>query len=500
MKDIRKKIGVAIYPAWRVFNSIKSIFLNYPKSGNNYNSISSKTMIEYNKHRLYGSKKLFCYNPFVSLFFDTVGNGIACCRSHKIVLGSYPQQSIKEIWFGKKAEKLRNHMLYNDLSMGCDYCKIQIDSKRFSSLPSMHAEQFATTKIIKFPRIIEFELSNKCNLKCVMCSGIVSSSIRHDREKLEPLPFLYDDGFVEQLKEFIPHLKKAYFYGGEPFLIDIYYKIWDEIIKINPKITLSAVTNGMIMNERVKHIIQNTDFHLIVSLDSLDKERAESIRVGSNLDVVLENIFKFTEYSGNRVSISHTPMTINWFETPDIIKFCNENNFRINLSYVEGPANFALWSLMPKELDEIFSFYNNIEWKNSNKNFTSKYNIQVFNEWKEQVRFFRDKNKDILGSFNNIDNDWEIEKNKIIDFFTELKMNMNEYTHKLIDLERDLFAIINQIPLTLWNLESLKLVSSELSNKDIALSSEFQKYLNNPKLLKQFFAESKQADFFQRYY
>lgn len=398
MNDIRKKIGIAIYPAWRVFNSIKSNFLNYPKSGNNYNSISSKIMIEFNKYRFYGSKKLFCYNPFVNLFFNTYGNGIACCRSHKNVLGSYPQQTIKEIWFGEKAEKLRNHMLHNDLSMGCDYCKFQIDSKRFHGLPSMQSEQYSTTKIGNFPRIIEFELSNRCNLECIMCSGRVSSSIRQNRENLEPLPFPYDDNFVEQLKEFIPHLKQAYFFGGEPFLIEIYYKIWYEIIKINPKIELYAVTNGTIMNDRIISILKKTNFRITVSLDSLLKSKAEQIRVGCDFDVVLENIFKFTEYSGNRVSISHTPMTINCFETPDIIKFCNKNNFRINLSYVEYPANLALWGLMPDELDEIYSFYNGVEWDKRDENFISKYNIQVFNEWKEQIRFFRDKNKDILGS------------------------------------------------------------------------------------------------------
>lgn len=500
MNDIRKKIGIAIYPAWRVFNSIKSNFLNYPKSGNNYNSISSKIMIEFNKYRFYGSKKLFCYNPFVNLFFDTFGNGIACCRSHKTILGSYPKNSIKEIWNGEKVNNLRKHMLNNDLSYGCDYCRLQLDSKRYQAIPSSNSEQYATISNIEYPKIIEFELANTCNLQCVMCSGRVSSAIRKNREKTEPLPFPFDDAFVEQLKEFIPHLKKAYFYGGEPFLIDIYYKIWDEIIRINPKIKLYAVTNGTVMNEKIKNILKQTHFYIIVSLDSLNKKKAESIRVGCNFEEVRKNIFLYSKYSGNRVSISHTPMTINWSDTPEIVEFCNVNNFRLNLSYVEGPANFALWSLMPEELDEIFSFYNKIEWKNSKKNFTSKYNIKVFNEWMNQVLYFRNRNEEILSQYKNIEEDWDSEINKFADFFVKLKANSNSEIQMINNLEMALYVVVKTLSRNIWNLEGLRTISSKLSSKEFVQSHEFQRYIDNPKLLDDFFAESKQADFFQRYY
>jgi len=92
---------------WSKYNNLKSHFISYPKSENGFDSIKRDKMIQYNKVRYYGAKSNFCYNPFGNLFFNSAGNVIACCRSHKYVLGTYPEQSIKDIWFGDKAEKMR---------------------------------------------------------------------------------------------------------------------------------------------------------------------------------------------------------------------------------------------------------------------------------------------------------------------------------------------------------------------------------------------------------
>jgi hypothetical protein len=183
----------------------------YPKSGNGFEAVSRETMSQYNSLRYHGAKKLFCYNPYVNIFFNVSGDAIACCRSHENILGTYPPQSIKEIWFGEKYEKMREHMLHNDLNMGCDYCKLQLESNRFHSMPSMIQDEFATSEKGIYPKTIELELSNKCNLECVMCSGRVSSSIRKNRENLPPLEIKYDDDFFQQLKEFIPHAENISF-------------------------------------------------------------------------------------------------------------------------------------------------------------------------------------------------------------------------------------------------------------------------------------------------
>jgi MoaA/NifB/PqqE/SkfB family radical SAM enzyme len=81
---------------------------------------------------------------------------------------------------------------------------------------------------VVMPKVMEFELSNECNLECVMCNGSFSSSIRKNREKLPPIISPYNDDFVNELDAFIPHLTDAKFLGGEPFMIEIYLKIGNE--------------------------------------------------------------------------------------------------------------------------------------------------------------------------------------------------------------------------------------------------------------------------------
>ena len=403
MKKTAKSFRNLLFPIWKGYNYVKAHSLSYPKSGNGFESVSQQKMIQYNKLRYHGAKKLFCYNPFVNLFFNISGNAIACCRSHTNVLGKYPEQSIKEIWFSDKAEQMREHMLHNDLNMGCEYCKLQIETNRFHSLPSMLTDQFSSSKADIYPKVLELELSNTCNLQCVMCSGRVSSAIRKHREKLPPIESPYDDAFVEQLKEFIPHLEKICFYGGEPFLIDIYYKILDLVLEINPKISVYAVTNGTVFNSKIEQLMKSAQFNLLVSIDSLIPERFNKIRVGADLNQVIANFNKFLVLTNGNTSISHTPMKMNWDETPDIINFCNKNNVRINMSYVEKPAKFALWSFTPDKLDEVYELYQNVKWESTPNHYTAKYNIKVFNEWREQVKYFRDRNREILQSFGNIE-------------------------------------------------------------------------------------------------
>jgi sulfatase maturation enzyme AslB (radical SAM superfamily) len=57
-------------------------------------------------------------------------------------------------------------------------------------------------------------------------------------EHKPPIKDVYDFNFVKQLIPFLPTLKKAQFYGGEPLLIPIYLEIWETIAQYNPSIQI----------------------------------------------------------------------------------------------------------------------------------------------------------------------------------------------------------------------------------------------------------------------
>ncbi|MFO7789195.1 MAG: twitch domain-containing radical SAM protein [Bacteroidales bacterium] len=442
MKRNFEKYAYWLLPFYRFYNALKAGLIHYPEREKGYSPVPGKLMKAYNKHRFHGAKPLFCYNPFVNLFFNISGEAIACCRSHDNVLGTYPEQSIRDIWFGEKAERLRDHMRHNDLSMGCAYCEKQIKAHRFQGLPSMRADAYPYTKKDMYPKIMELELSNVCNLACLMCSGRESSKIRANREKLPPIRSPYDKAFVSQLESFIPRLKEMHFYGGEPFLIDIYYDIWDRVIDLNPKIKMTAVTNGTIYNKHIEQIILSSNFDLTISLDSLDKKRFEYIRKGADLSQVMDNIEKFNQLTDKHLTISHTPIKLNWQDTPDIVRFCNKIHARLNLSFAERPAKYALWSNHPDVLDDILAYYDSVEFKQDKHNFAAKYNIRVFNEWQEQLRYFRDKNQNILQRAGDIKTKEKALEEELIQKF---KVVLGEIPDRAFDIDDGIRMLEDEI-------------------------------------------------------
>ena len=68
---------------------------------------------------------------------------------------------------------------------------------------------------------MEFSISNVCNLECVMCNGNFSSAIRAHRDQLPPAKSVYSNAFDPVLRSILPHLFRAKFLGGEPFLIPV---------------------------------------------------------------------------------------------------------------------------------------------------------------------------------------------------------------------------------------------------------------------------------------
>lgn len=371
---------------------LKLPFLRYPVSKDGFVAVPAEKMKEFNSVRYHGPKKLACYNPFVNLYFNSRGQAVVCCRNQDTVLGTYPENSIKDIWFGKIADKLRQHLLHNDLTMGCKYCEHQFNTSRFYGLPSMHADYYSSTKI-SYPKILELELSNTCNLQCVMCSGIVSSSIRKSRENLPPLENHYDDEFVNQLKEFLPHAKEIKFYGGEPFLIDTYYKIWDYLLKIESSAKLHVVTNGTVLTDKVRNYLKNLNFTITVSFDAMNKQLFESIRVGADFDKVKANIEEYnTLLGGKGLSLSFTPMKVNCREVPLVIDYCNTMNATINLSFVENPASMALWTLPSNELKDLELYYSNYKFQ-AYKGVNAEYNIKAFRQFVSQIKVYFEANK-----------------------------------------------------------------------------------------------------------
>jgi MoaA/NifB/PqqE/SkfB family radical SAM enzyme len=354
----------------------------------NEKAIPADVLREYNKHRPLGPQKRVCYAPFTSIYFGHHGRAIACCYNRTYTLGEYPAMSINEIWNGEKANQLREYIKNNDLTLGCLSCEQQI---RAGNYDATKAKQYDQHKLNSngYPSVMEFELSNTCNLECEMCSGDFSSLIRAKREKLPPVKDSYDMEFVRQLEEYIPYLEEMKFYGGEPFLIELYYEIWERVMELNPKIRLSVQTNATVLNNRVKRIMEKTNFHMNISFDSLQKETYEGIRINADFERVSENIKYFHQYCKERgtfFGISACAMQQNWKEMPDFINYCNELDIPVYFHTVFYPLHCSIRSMKPEQLAPMIEYYNQFDFPQANA--VQKKNRTHYFDFVNQVKAF----------------------------------------------------------------------------------------------------------------
>lgn len=362
------------------------------ENNNNYNPIPSQILEEYNKQRLSENKKLFCYAPLKSIYFTYQGEAYSCCENHGYKLGDFPQQSLKEIWFGDRTNTLRDYIKHNDLSLGCNTCKHYLDIGNYNGVKARFYDDIPSES--DFPARMEFELDNTCNLECIMCDGWSSSLIRKNRDKLPPIKNPYQKDFVKQLEEFIPHLNQTHFVGGEPFVMKTYYDIWERIIQINPKCRITVQTNATVMNDKIISLLERGNFSINVSLDTLNPTIYHNIRRNANFDKVLSNTLYFIDYckkNNTDFYLTPCPMQHNWFDMPELMRFASMYDIKVIFHSVLYPQKSSLFGFSDEKLSEIYHLFDKEHFKTDNYNET--FNLQSFKTLMFQLLNFYNNDK-----------------------------------------------------------------------------------------------------------
>ncbi len=302
-----------------------------------------------------GDIKTRCKAPFNNMYFSVLGRAGPCWLQVNVTSEWSESNSIKDIWHGPEFTKIRKDLANNEYCGKCTICKDNWDKDVW---PLANAyDKFSTNSYPNYPTLLELELSNQCNLECEMCSGYLSSGIRKNRDKKPPLPAMYNDSFITQVVELLPHLEELRFNGGEPFAQKIVLDICDRAAEINPGLKINIATNGTVYNKRVEKILAQNNIHLNISIDSLDKDLYESIRVNADFNELMNNFKIFLDYCNTNkreLSVMVNPMRKNWHEMVDFLKFCDSNNVNLWYNTVKYPLSVALWNLDSEQLLKIY--------------------------------------------------------------------------------------------------------------------------------------------------
>ncbi len=298
-----------------------------------------------------------CYAPHTNIFFDMQGLAKVCCWNWANPIGDVRTDTMDEIWAGAKAALVRRRLESDDFSAGCFFCDKQTADGWTERAVMRGFDQFkVSAPDPQWPQRMEFSISNSCNLECVMCSGTFSSAIRAHREKLPPTQCVYSRNFIDSLRKYLPHLDRAKFLGGEPFLITEYYHIWDMMVEDAPHVLCHITTNGTLLTRRVEHYMDKLKFAFAISLDGATKKTVESIRVNANFDEQMHNLKRFRDYTNEKktdLSLTFCFMRQNWHEFGAFCLLADAWDCYVGINTVGKPEEFAVNNLPARELREI---------------------------------------------------------------------------------------------------------------------------------------------------
>ncbi|MFW5805680.1 MAG: radical SAM protein [Bacteroidales bacterium] len=384
-----KRSYINAFKAWQYIKYKMGIirFQDTPAS-----SLPKETIKSYNKQRPYGYRQELCYAPFTSMFFSRAGYMSPCYATYGEKSDRWPDKSIRDSWFNGEFQNIRKHIGHYNLQYACKFCQPVFEFHNFGSLLSNKYESYGINKQA-YPKIMEFELSNRCNLECIMCDGNLSSAIRKNREKQPPLPDHYNQDFVEELKEFIPHLQMVEFTGGDPFLIPIYYDIWELIHDMNPTCQILITTNANTMSKRIENMLNTyKNLHFNISLDSLNKEHYEQIRRGADFDQVIQNTKRLIAYcheNNTSCNLLVCPLTINSRDFQGLIEFANAHDICVYFHTVVKPRELSLKYQSTSYLSNLIAYLKNYApLKKSSKQRTNAENyeslINLLETWQHE--------------------------------------------------------------------------------------------------------------------
>lgn len=209
-----------------------------------------------------------------------------------------------------------------------------------------------------WPIHIHVELTDYCNLKCIVCPTGIGS--------LDRQPASIDPALFERLmNEIGPYLLTASLWGwGEPLL----HPRLGDILRIaqDRGVTIFLSTNGQNLDDGtvLQALIDYPPTYLIVCLDGLTDETNSLFRVGAKLAPALtgvRHLARMRQQRNSRLPILHMRYIVmkhNEHELPQIPEFAAENQFDEltirTLSIIDAPED-AHHQLLPD--DEKFRAY-----------------------------------------------------------------------------------------------------------------------------------------------
>lgn len=259
-----------------------------------------------------------------------------CCVSTEPSNEENIKTHTPEEWFNSKTHR----SALENFSKGVwpDACKT-CANREAQGLPSKRTQADLGPDISH----LDIRFGNSCNLKCISCWEMSSSSIAEEaiemkKQGIIPVNNILEvpnfnwasEAAIEQLIKY--PLKEVYLTGGEPMMVKHLPALLE---RLDSSVAIRFNTNGTIYNPKLEKLLKRFNvINMAVSIDAIGK-RAEYIRYGSNWNVIEKNFNKYKEYC--RVSVTPTVSVLNNLYMDELHEWADQHKVDVYLNYLENP-------------------------------------------------------------------------------------------------------------------------------------------------------------------
>ena len=297
--------------------------------------------------------------PFVGFQF-THRNNRLCCSSL-----SSKKMSASEFWNSNYIKEVRHQMQNNLWVPDCQKCYAQEEA-------NVHSQRKTYDTLWKdypednLPSAMDLDLSNFCNLKCIMCSADRSSQWAGSVSSVTQEQ-------LDNLCSISSNIKQLTIQGGEPSIMPefVYYFKHLEKIGIINDIEIDCISNLTNVNNKFYELLSKfKNVRILASIDAYGSAN-NYIRHPSNFERIEQNLIELSTRPNLEISvISSTQILsmynfgkfIEWFKKINEIYKKNGKDFSVNINRVTHPNSLnisnAPFKLKQKFVDDINSYDN----------------------------------------------------------------------------------------------------------------------------------------------
>jgi len=176
---------------------------------------------------------------------------------------------------------------------GCDFARprtLHLLDRKITAINAFLT--FCETGVIpEYPIEVFLELSNVCNMKCVMCPTFSGINIhRHRTLKVEERGFFETESAQKFLGQLLERSLVVHAFGyGEPTIHPEFIRFMEELRKY--EVMIDFITNGMRLDEtHCQFLVEQSIYKVSISFSGASAEEYENVYLGGDFDKIVKGI------------------------------------------------------------------------------------------------------------------------------------------------------------------------------------------------------------------